>query len=147
MRCDLHRLWGKARFAFKPVYINDECVELHVAFYWLPVNKWRERPLTPAPEAPSEVRFSGKGYKLFDNITEKVICSGDILVFKTNDPTEHPLPSKELLEMQWNLASVQALSRVADVGDDTVAPAPMVSSPNRAEACPRIKGPLSERYA
>ncbi|KAL5354928.1 hypothetical protein BJX96DRAFT_186 [Aspergillus floccosus] len=122
MRCDIHKLWGTARFAFKPLHMNEECTELHVAFYWLPVNEWCERPLIPAPEAPSQVRFSGKGYKLFDNITEKVICSGDTLVFKTNDPIEHPLPAMELLEMQWNLARVQALSGAADVDDDVLWP-------------------------
>ncbi|KAL4788202.1 hypothetical protein BJX76DRAFT_316620 [Aspergillus varians] len=46
-------------------------------------------------------------------ITLKPICSCDILVFKTETPDNHPLPSSELLDMQWRLTRAVALSGVA----------------------------------
>ncbi|KAL2864812.1 HNH endonuclease signature motif containing protein [Aspergillus lucknowensis] len=122
MMCDAHKLWGTARFAFKPVDLNAQRTELHVQFHWLPIHEWCDRSVYPPPEAPTHLRSSDKGYKLFDDGAEKVLCSGDTQVFKTSDPLEHPVPAMELLELQWNPARVQALSDGADVDDDVLCP-------------------------
>lgn len=51
-------------------------------------------------------------------MTRQKICSGDILVFWTYDSEKYPHPSKELLDMQWVLNMVVAMSGAVDVPDD-----------------------------
>lgn len=45
-------------------------------------------------------------------------CSADIITLHTGDPENHPLPSFELLEIQWFLTRIAALNAAADVCDD-----------------------------
>jgi hypothetical protein len=52
--------------------------------------------------------------KLFDCKTETKIKSGDVLVFHTEDPVNLPLPSIDLLNMQWLLNRLLAMSGAAD---------------------------------
>lgn len=46
------------------------------------------------------------------------IESGDTFDLMTDDPVTRPLPSRELLEMQWILHRVRALKGAADIDDD-----------------------------
>ncbi|GLA04645.1 hypothetical protein AnigIFM60653_004704 [Aspergillus niger] len=110
-----HKLWKKARFALKPLSLSEDRRSLEVQFYWLPVCKYRSR--VSATEVPSRFprKLSGTDVYgqetiLFSIATDKKLCSGDILTFTTNDPNGHPLPSMELLDMQWALNRVLALS-------------------------------------
>ena len=56
--------------------------------------------------------------KLFNCLTEKKICSGDVITIRTEDPINHPLPSWDLLDMQWVLHSLVALSGAAEASED-----------------------------
>ncbi|RAK90295.1 hypothetical protein BO79DRAFT_227213 [Aspergillus costaricaensis CBS 115574] len=112
-----HKLWKTARFA----------LETAVQFYWLPVYNYRSR--IPATEVPrrmsrklSGTTVDGKETMLFNIATNKKLCSGDILTFKTNDPNSHPLPSMELLDMQWVLNRVLALSGATYATDEELYP-------------------------
>ncbi|PYI34920.1 hypothetical protein BP00DRAFT_422854 [Aspergillus indologenus CBS 114.80] len=47
------------------------------------------------------------------------ICSGHkIIIMTTDDPQDKPLPSMELLQMQWTLNRLAALSGAAAVDDE-----------------------------
>jgi hypothetical protein len=46
------------------------------------------------------------------------ICSGDEISLTTDDPVSQPLPDLRLLEMQWFLHRVTAMSGAAEPQDD-----------------------------
>ena len=43
------------------------------------------------------------------------VSSGDVFVFRTENPKTHPLPSFELLDMQWHLNRICLMSGVTDI--------------------------------
>ncbi|KAM5432372.1 hypothetical protein MferCBS31731_007575 [Microsporum ferrugineum] len=112
-----HSYHGRAYFGLKPVEMNEDQTQLTLQFYWLP---WASKPqrvrLTTRPDVPSirdgrEVGSERSGkVKLFDVYSNKPIFSGDVIVMKTADPEEWPLPDLALLEMQWVLNVVAAIS-------------------------------------
>ncbi|KAE8326208.1 hypothetical protein BDV39DRAFT_206102 [Aspergillus sergii] len=118
------KLWEKARFALKPLSISEDQKVLTVQFYWLPRHSYSRR--MPAIKTPgpfpgnlSSSTVNGEHIaKLFNIATDTKLCSGDVITFETNDPIGHPLPSMELLNMQWVLHRVLALSGVADATDE-----------------------------
>ncbi|KAA8648290.1 HNH endonuclease signature motif containing protein [Aspergillus tanneri] len=97
----VHALWAKARFAFKPLEMDAD----------------KKRLKTPAP-CFRITSLLARGTKLFNCNTETKICSGDVIEFTTDDPDNLPLPSAALLEMQWIIARVIAISGAADVSDE-----------------------------
>lgn len=52
--------------------------------------------------------------KLFNHITNTLISSGDEIALTTEDPELQPLPDMRLLEMQYFLHRVAAMSGAAD---------------------------------
>jgi hypothetical protein len=56
------------------------------------------------------------GVWLFDKNGKK-IQSGDCFELQTDDPIKNPLPSFELLELQWFLQRIQGMAGAADVVD------------------------------
>jgi hypothetical protein len=57
--------------------------------------------------------------------SDRRICSGDIFTLTTNDPEKRPLPSMELLEMQWILQRLMGMCGSAewpslDLADDDI---------------------------
>ncbi|PWY66811.1 hypothetical protein BO94DRAFT_479377 [Aspergillus sclerotioniger CBS 115572] len=126
-----HKLWEKAAFALKPLSLSEDERQLEVQFFWLPKHKYRKQvPLTAVPDPfPRNLSSTNDQYKtvLFNNVTDTKLCSGDILTFKTGDPMGHPLPSMELLNMQWVLHRVLALSGAAYATDEELFPDPYMS--------------------
>lgn len=124
-----YKLWETARFALNPLSISEDQKVMKVKFYWMPINKLsdamssREVPC-PFPDGSlSSIKVEGKlNAKLFNIDTEKALRSGDVLTFKTDDPVGHPLPSMELLKMQWALHRVLAPSGAADATDEELDP-------------------------
>ncbi|KAL5362415.1 hypothetical protein BJX96DRAFT_153904 [Aspergillus floccosus] len=110
----VHALWDKARFALRPIQTTSTVVE--VQFYWLPANEKKKLDARNKPGI-GMYRESAMGCKLFNVRTEKVITSGEVIRITTPDPEKLPLPSYELLELQWFLHRVAALSGAADVDD------------------------------
>ncbi|GKZ40082.1 hypothetical protein AbraIFM66950_002274, partial [Aspergillus brasiliensis] len=118
-----HKLWKKARFALKPLSLSEDQRSLKVQFYWLPVYRYRAR--VSATEVPERFPYNlsgtavhGQETVLFSIVTDRKICSGDILTFTTDNPDSHPLPSMELLNMQWVLNRVLALSGATYATDE-----------------------------
>ncbi|PWY85124.1 hypothetical protein BO83DRAFT_394569 [Aspergillus eucalypticola CBS 122712] len=114
-----HKLWETARFALNPLSISEDKKVLKVS------DSMSSRDIpSPFPDGcVSSIKVEGKpNTKLFDIHTEKALRSGDTLTFKTDDPVGHPLPSMELLNMQWALHRVLALSGAADATDEELDP-------------------------
>lgn len=56
--------------------------------------------------------------RLEKNDSIQHICSGDTFTFTTEDPETLPLPSMELLDMQWILLRLVAMCGAAEWLDD-----------------------------
>jgi hypothetical protein len=108
-----------ARFALQPVELSEDKKVLKVKFFWLPVAKYRKSiAITTRPSLPSDLKHVGKQTKLFNCETSAQICSGDIITMHTVDPETHPLPSLEILGMQWALTRVLGMSGAADIASE-----------------------------
>ncbi|KAL1884945.1 hypothetical protein Plec18167_001602 [Paecilomyces lecythidis] len=123
-----HKLWEKARFALCPLQLSDDQKTLTVKFFWLPTLDYRKsqsftrRPLPIAADLISSSKDGIPIAKLFNLATEEKIQSGDVLTFHTTDPVNLPLPSIKLLQLQWTLHRVLAMSGAADALDDDIDP-------------------------
>jgi len=118
---DAHSFHGRGFFALEPREISDNKERLKVKFFWLRRYKYSEgakvdilsRPslpgnLDPGPDEPG----------LLNVQTRREIRSGDEIWLETKDPENLPLPDWRLLEMQWFLNRVVAMSGAAEPRED-----------------------------
>lgn len=116
LSCDSHALWGKARFVLQPIELSDDRKVLKARFFWLPIFKYSNSiDVTTRPSLPSNLTFVGKRIKLFNCDTAAQIHSGDIITMETLNPDTHPLPSIQLLNMQFALTRALGMSGAADL--------------------------------
>ncbi|KAN0068545.1 hypothetical protein V8E54_013269 [Elaphomyces granulatus] len=111
--------WGKALFAIEPIQVSADRCRLEARFHWLKQFKHNGR-INPIFRAQNIFPKDsvGKNIKLFNCVTDEKLCSGDLICFETSDPEELPLPSFTLLQMQWNLQRIAALSGAAEPNDE-----------------------------
>ncbi|KAE8453349.1 hypothetical protein EG329_011417 [Mollisiaceae sp. DMI_Dod_QoI] len=111
----VHALWGRGLFALKPISESDDKKTLIVQFFW----QEKQKGLLPKI-SPTTIPISTQGLEqtagvwLFDKNGKK-IQSGDCFELQTDDPIQKPLPSFELLELQWFLHRIQGMAGAADV--------------------------------
>jgi len=111
-----HAYWTKARFALKPLDVAADGKSMDVQLFWLrPYKRQRLISLKSRPKLPDDLEESAANMKLYNHLTDQKLCSGDKITLHTDDPENKPLPSKELLEMQWVLHRLVALSGGAEV--------------------------------
>ncbi|KAN0072672.1 hypothetical protein V8E54_002082 [Elaphomyces granulatus] len=92
---------------------------LKVQFYWLPKCKHSNSvDILRVPTIPGNADGKLRDIGLWNVKTDQRIRSGDIIELETNDPEELPLPDFRLLNMQWMLHRVSALSGAAEPCDD-----------------------------
>lgn len=114
-----HKLWGRARFALEPLHLADDKKSLRVRFFWLKCLDYNKRVrITIRPNLSGTLDSGPRQAKLFDCLSEKKILSGDELILTTDDPKDKPLPSIDLLQMQWTLNRIAAISGAADAPDE-----------------------------
>ena len=117
----VHQLWGACFFALKPIRASKH--RLVVEFHWLqPRSKGKKHIMVNAricPDCLAEIDSPGQHIRLIDCPSGKIITSGTRIAIKTDDPQKRPLPSFALLEMQWNLQRVAALSGMAEWRDQS----------------------------
>jgi len=112
-----HDLWTKRLFALKPLEISDD-KELTVQFFWQPQYDHK-------PQDRIDLLTQLKSSKGLHSIEEDYfltyhrdgrpedIESGQIFKITTENPEKYPLPSWELLQMQWFLQRLVAMSGAA----------------------------------
>jgi len=106
-----HAYWSRALFALRLIKLSDDKKRLDVQFFWLRRYKHTDRVnILWTPFLPADLNGAPNNIKLFDCTSERKIRSGDIITLHTDDPEKQPLPSMALLEMQWILHRVSALS-------------------------------------
>lgn len=118
----VHRLWGKAHFALKPVKLSEDRKRLTVVFYWLGQGLYEQKDLRMPPTQVRNFDGATRGTRFVDCESLKLISSGDTLTFTTTDSEKFPLPSIALLEMQWLLNRLVAISGAANVSDEELDP-------------------------
>lgn len=113
-----YELWSKFRYALKPIELSSDGKCLTVQFFWMP--RWNYVPLElqEPPEVPDNTDISACGIPLHNIHTGHRIKSGDMVTFTTTDPEKLPLPSMDLLDMQWVLHRFNALSGAAEATDE-----------------------------
>lgn len=121
-----HDLWARGLFALHPVVLFDDQKEITVQFFWQRKPSHHRLESVDLLNPPLSVRdlTSGDGTFLYvpdeeDETKGKKIKSGDIFIFKTANPETHPLPSFDLLEMQWHLNRIVSMSGAAAVYDES----------------------------
>ncbi|KAJ5618452.1 hypothetical protein N7528_007095 [Penicillium herquei] len=110
---EVWRYWQDDLCVFRPVSLSEDKKSMELAFHWLPLPKegTRYSQLDPLklryhPHPDKRLGYDdgpGNGIHLYHAETNKMICSGHIFTIRTENPETHPLPSMELLDMQWML--------------------------------------------
>ena len=119
-----HRMWNKGFFALKPLTLAKD-KKLTVQFFWQPQydHKLGDRvDLLKEPLSSRDLRWAKKEEMEYyltrrQDGSPRDIQSGDIFTFTTDDPVIRPLPSWELLDMQWILQRLTAMSGGAGTPD------------------------------
>jgi hypothetical protein len=111
----VHKYWERALFALRPLSMSEDRKSLRVQFFWLKQCA-RTASLTASilPELPSNLDSPGENIKLYNCTLDSKIQSGEVIILQTDDPDNKPLPSQDLLEMQWVLHRLSALSGAAE---------------------------------
>jgi hypothetical protein len=114
-----HKYHEKAYFALEPKEISEDGKCLTVKFFWLPRNRnSTDVDILRTPLIPEDSDGLNHGVGLWNPYTNKRIYAGDEIYLETSDPKRLPLPDLRLLEMQWILHRVTALSGAAEPRDD-----------------------------
>ncbi|KAL2367214.1 hypothetical protein RJZ57_008444 [Blastomyces gilchristii] len=120
MNNTMHTLWGDGHFAIRPLNYNDDKTKLEAEIHWLP--RYNHGPLDSIPLDTPTLSSRGLQNSSYRNGVQTVpihidgqsITSGHKVVFETTDPKRLPLPSRELLEMQWALNRVLSMSAAVE---------------------------------
>jgi hypothetical protein len=113
---DAHGLWNQGLFALKPLTLSDDKKKLTVQFFWQPKYDHKRQDLVDLLKEPvtsKGVNLIQEGYFLAglqENGSVQLIQQEQIFTLTTDDPKDRPLPSWELLEMQWFLQRITAMS-------------------------------------
>lgn len=125
----MHDDWTHGVFALRPLSYTD--TKLTMEFNYLPDVNHRHFDQVPLTQRPKDTRetFTPYGMTCPSGSTPTFLSHGDIVEMTTDNPSTHPLPSYELLDMHWRLNKIVALSAAADVSpeesdedDDNVPP-------------------------
>jgi hypothetical protein len=112
----LHRFHSESAFALRPVRMSDDKTQLELEFHWLARQQrdstakvdLMEQPLSSRDRADSQRGFVSCR---FDDPTKPtLLVSGTRFTMTTDDPASKPLPDPGLLEMQWYLQRILAMS-------------------------------------
>jgi hypothetical protein len=104
-----HDMWNRGEFALKPLKLSRDQKKLTVQFFWQVPGNYESKSridLLTEHTSSKDLSLLPNGSVLprvnNDGSTPR-IHSGDTFTFTTKDPKNLPLPSLELLEMQWAL--------------------------------------------
>jgi hypothetical protein len=115
-----HDMWNRGLFALKPLKLSRNRKKLTIQFFWQVPGNYDMKSridLLIKPTSSEGLEIVGDGYflnRLENNSLTPRIRSGETFTFITNDPENLPLPSLELLEMQWILQRLVGMCGAAE---------------------------------
>jgi hypothetical protein len=126
-----HAMWTKGLFALKPLKLSRDHKKLTVQFFWQVPGNYdvgSRIDLLTEPTSSEGLEIVANGHflhRLEDDGSTPRIRSGETFTFTTKDPKNLPLPSLELLEMQWVLQRLVGMCGAAgwpklDLDDDDI---------------------------
>ncbi|KIX05160.1 uncharacterized protein Z518_06032 [Rhinocladiella mackenziei CBS 650.93] len=115
---DVRMKWTKGMFALKPLGLSSDQKQLTVQFFWQVLGNYNIKSRVDLLTEPTSSKgldgFAGQFLcRSEDDGSTPRLCFGDILTLHTKDPEELPLPSVELLDMQWLLQRLVGMLGVA----------------------------------
>lgn len=119
----LHNFYTEGAFALRPVRITADKTQLELEFHWLRRQVRDPRATVDLLELPMSSRGllgSERGQYLcyMDNGVPTRLVSGQKFTMKTDDPVNKPLPDPGLLELQWHMQRILAMSGAAGWKED-----------------------------
>jgi len=119
----LHVFFSQAVFALRPIRMTEDKKQLELEFHWLPKQmRSPQQPLNPLELPPSSRNrdCAGRGYRFYyrEGTDHARLCTGTQFTMTTDDPKDKPLPDPGLLELQWYLQRVFAISGAAAWKDE-----------------------------
>jgi hypothetical protein len=117
---DAHDMWGRGAFALKPISESDDKMTLEVQFFWQEKQKDTQQTMslltTPSSTKGLDQNIGAFGGPAWlSRKDQKDIRSGDYFKLQIDDPETKPLPSFQLLELQWFLQRLQGMAGAADI--------------------------------
>ncbi|CAK7275561.1 hypothetical protein SEPCBS57363_006760 [Sporothrix epigloea] len=121
LNSQLHFWWGTCRLALRPIRTLDPCT-IKLQLHWL--RRARTRPTTPLSGTSDDIRLLCGGEDDLETWGPQPVAhrmsglplrTGQIFTIRAENPED--LPSFELLDMQWNLLRVAAMSGAAEAED------------------------------
>ncbi|RFU23881.1 hypothetical protein B7463_g12461, partial [Scytalidium lignicola] len=107
-------LWNTGAFALKPISRNNNNTTLIVQFFWqvesLEPPTLCKRSLFAHPSSIQHLTGPPDSQLYHINSPGQYIKSGDVFTLSTEDPEKMPLPSFELLELQWCVHRILAMA-------------------------------------
>ncbi|CAK7273589.1 hypothetical protein SEPCBS119000_005738 [Sporothrix epigloea] len=119
----LHFWWGKCRLALKPLRTLDPCT-IKVQLHWL--RRSITKPKTVSDGSFDDISSLCGGENDYQSWGQPPVAhrksglplrTGQIFTIRAEDPED--LPSFELLEMQWDLQRIAAMSGAAEPEDNS----------------------------
>lgn len=104
----VHRHWGLARFALKPLPVEDD-TQLSLEFHWLKPSKPGSVDHTRGDDATKIVNLRD------DDPSGEELRTGDIIRLQSDDSKAYPLPDAGLLSLQYHLNRVVRAAGAAEV--------------------------------
>ncbi len=119
----LHLALGLGLFAFKPLDLSPDKKILRLELHFLnhlSDKATRVDVLTDPPPPTDHTTITQSSYRLsiFNEHLRRFLHSGDIIELSTSDPDRMPHPNIEILEMQWILERIPALTAAAEPQDE-----------------------------
>lgn len=121
----IHGMWGDGFIAFRPLHYHDDMKKLDIQLFWQPNQGHELKDRIPITKKAISSSGLSRSSRLDGTPTRRIaigndaefVKSGHIFTLSTHDPITHPLPSKEILDMQWHLTRVVSLSGAAGTAD------------------------------
>ncbi|TAQ84942.1 hypothetical protein B7494_g6737 [Chlorociboria aeruginascens] len=130
LSADAHKEWGQGAFALKPISLSEDKKTLEVQFFWQKKQRDIQETMdlltvphsTEGLDSNIGMIDSGEPVELVKKQQQQrvPIKSGDCFKLQTDDPDTKPLPSFELLELQWFLQRIQGMAGAAEVEWPTI---------------------------
>lgn len=129
----LHNFHCEGAFALRPVRITADKTQLELEFHWLKRQVRDSKVMVDLLELPMssrDLKESGHGqfFCYLDNGVPTRLVSGQRFTMTTDDPVNKPLPDPGLLELQWHLQRILAMSGAAGWKEDEFDDAGVIES-------------------
>ena len=115
---DAHAYWNKGYFAIQPTFLSPDKKKLIITFFWQAKFKGDSDEnvnLQIQPPSTRDLLDNGEQGTCLTTVSNlHLIKSGERFVLTTDDPVKLPLPSFELLRLQFFLQRVSGMAGAAE---------------------------------